>query len=149
MYTYLLGLCDEVRPISRIDKKTGEVASSIDVTITFESRDQHGYLVKSTETINYDFSFKSKFDSFKGKYIAVPYRFLNTRNGAYMFPDETLSFQVFNENPFLKETKASKWQKSGGYALMWVANHSPAHINFYKVYFLNFVEIVLYILKRS
>ena len=89
MYTYLLGLCDEVRPISRIDKKTGEVASSIDVTITFESRDQHGYLVK-------------------GKYIAVPYRFLNTRNGAYMFPDETLSFQVFNENPFLKETKASK-----------------------------------------
>ena len=90
MYTYLLGFCDEVRPISRIDKKTGEVASSID------------------ETINYDFSLKPKFDSVKGKYIAVPYRFLNTRNGAYMFPDETLSFQVFNENPFLKETKASK-----------------------------------------
>ena len=109
MYTYLLGLCDEGRPISRIDKKTGEVASSIDVTITFESRDQHGYLVKSTETINYDFSLKPKFDSVKGKYIAVPYRFLNTRNGAYMFPDESLSFQVFNENPFLKETtKPSK-----------------------------------------
>ena len=102
MYTYLLGFCDEVRPISRIDKKTGEVASSIDVTITFESRDQHGYL------INYDFSLKPKFDSVKGKYIAVPYRFLNTRNGSYMFPDESLSFQVFNENPFLKETKASK-----------------------------------------
>ena len=100
MYTYLLGLCDEVRPISRIDKKTGEVSSSIDVTITFESRDQHGYLVKSTETINYDFSLKPKFDS-------VPYRFLNTRNGAYMFPDESLSFQVFNENPFLKETSKS------------------------------------------
>ena len=107
MYTYLLGFCDEVRPISRIDKKTGEVASSIDVTITFESRDQHGYLVKSTETINYDFSLKPKFDSVKGKYLAVPYRFLNTRNGAYMFPDETLSFQVFNENPFLKETSKS------------------------------------------
>ena len=105
MYTYLLGLCDEVRPISRIDKKTGEVSSSIDV---FESRDQQGYRVKSTETLNYDFSLKPKFDSVKGKYIAVPYRFLNTRNGAYMFPDESLSFQVFNENPFLKETKPSK-----------------------------------------
>ncbi|MBE2984228.1 hypothetical protein CCAL9344_04540 [Campylobacter sp. RM9344] len=109
MYTYLIGFCDEVRPISRIDKKTGEVSSSIDVTITFEGRDKQGYLIKSTETISYDFSLKPQFDSLKGKYIAVPYRFLNTRNGAYMFPDDSLNFQVFNENPFAsKELKPSK-----------------------------------------
>lgn len=103
MYTYLVGFCDEVRPLSRVDKKTGEVFSSIDVTVTFESQDLQGYLIKSTETINYDFSMKSKLDSIKGKYIAIPYRFLNTRTGAYMFPDDNLDFQVFLSNPFANE----------------------------------------------
>lgn len=110
MYTYLIGFCDEVRPLSRVDKKTGEVINSIDVTITFESKDQHGYLIKSTETISFDHTLKSKFDFVKGQYIAIPYRFINTRTGAYMFPDDSLDFQVFKENPFSKEiiSKSSK-----------------------------------------
>lgn len=105
MYTYLIGKVDEVRPLSRIDKKSGEVLNSIDVTITFEGRDNQGYLIKSTETINYDFSFKSKFDAVKGKFIGVPYRYLNTRTGSYMFPDDNLNFEVFETSPFISKVK--------------------------------------------
>lgn len=109
MYTYLIGFCDEVRPLSRVDKKTGEVLMSIDVTITFESRDQQGYLIKSTETVNFDHTLKPKFDAVKGQYIGIPYRFITTKMGNYMFPDDSLDFQVFKENPFLKEpVKATK-----------------------------------------
>ncbi|MSN95986.1 hypothetical protein F1B92_02045 [Campylobacter sp. FMV-PI01] len=103
MYTYLIGFCDEVRPLSRVDKKTGEVLMSIDVTVTFESRDQQGYLIKATETINFDHTLKSKFDSVKGQYIGIPYRFIVTKMGNYMFPDDTLDFQIFKENPFTKD----------------------------------------------
>ncbi|PSM52714.1 hypothetical protein CBLAS_0831 [Campylobacter blaseri] len=103
MYTYLIGLVDEVRPISRTDKKTGEVLNSIDVTITFEGHDTKGYLIKNTETVNFDFFLRAKFDEVKGKYIGIPYRFLNTRTGAYMFPDDSMDFQVFENNPFVKK----------------------------------------------
>lgn len=103
MYTYLIGYCDEVRPLTRFDKKSGETISTIDVTVTFESNDQDGYLIKSTETISFDAKLKPKFDSVKGKFIAIPYRFLNTRTGAYMFPDDSLDFQVFSKNPFISK----------------------------------------------
>lgn len=103
MYTYLIGYCDEVRPLTRVDKKSGETISTIDVTVTFESNDQDGYLIKSTETISFDAKLKPKFDSVKGKFIAIPYRFLNTRTCAYMFPDDSLDFQVFSKNPFISK----------------------------------------------
>lgn len=105
MYTYLIGFVDEVRPNVRTDKKTGEVFRSVDLTVTFEAHDNENYLVKSTETIQFPFEKFDLFKTYKSKFIAIPYRFLNTKNGAYMFPDENLSAEIFENNPFFPKTK--------------------------------------------
>lgn len=105
MYTYLIGFVDEVRPVVRNDKKTGEIFRSVDFTLTFESHDYEGYLVKSTESIQMPYENLEKLKTYKGKYVAVPYRFINTKNGAYMFPDENLSVELFETNPFMQKSK--------------------------------------------
>ena len=101
MITYLVGFVDEVRPNIRTDKKTGEVFQSTEVTVTFEAKDKGDYLVKSTETISFPFSDFEKYLKMKNQYIAVPYRFMNTKNGSYMFPDENLTAVTFSENPLI------------------------------------------------
>ncbi|KFL34349.1 MULTISPECIES: hypothetical protein [unclassified Sulfurospirillum] len=102
MHVYLIGLLEEVRPVERKDKKSGEMKPLIDVTITFSSKDNEGYLVKSTETLSYPVEMKLKFDPLKGKFIAVPHVFITTSNGNYLFPDEKMQFFTFDKDPLLQ-----------------------------------------------
>jgi len=101
MHTYLVGLLEEVRPVERKDKKTGEIKHLIDVMVTFSSKDNDGYLVKSTETLPYPLEMKPKFDPLKGKFIAIPHVFITTSNGNYLFPDEKMQFFTFDKDPLL------------------------------------------------
>lgn len=102
MHVYLIGLLEEVRPVERKDKKTQEMKPMIDVTITFSSKDNDGYLVKSTETLSYSSEMKPKFDPLKGKFIAIPHVFITTPNGNYLFPDEKMQFFTFDKDPLLQ-----------------------------------------------
>ena len=101
MHTYLIGLLEEVRPVERKNKQTGEVSHLVDVMITFSSKDTDGYLVKSTDTISYPVEMQAKLTPLKGKFIAIPHIFLTTQKGNYLLPDNKMSFLTFDKDPLL------------------------------------------------
>jgi hypothetical protein len=100
MTTFFVGQVDEVRPTSRKDKNTGQVQMSTTLTATFETVDNEGYLNKSTENIQFPIDLLGSLQSTKGKYIAIPYMYLTTAKGNYLFPDDNLKFSIFDKNPF-------------------------------------------------
>ena len=101
MHTYLVGLLEEVRPVERKNKQSGEILHFVDVMVTFTSRDMDGYLVKSTDTLTYPSDMEPKFKPLKGKYVAIPHVFLTTKNGNYLLPDNKMSFLTFDKDPLL------------------------------------------------
>ena len=100
MTSFFVGQVDEVRPISRKDKTSGVVAMSTQLTATFEVIDTEGYKVKSTEDITFPIDLLGSLQAVKGKFIAIPYKTINTKNGTYTFPDDNLNFSTFERNPF-------------------------------------------------
>ena len=101
MTSFFVGQVDEVRPVSRKDKTTGQVNMSAQLTATFEVTDSENYLVKSTEDISFPIDLLASLQAVKGKYIAIPYKTINTKNGTYTFPDEALNFATFDKNPLM------------------------------------------------
>ena len=99
MTSFFIGLVDEVRPMSRKDKTTGQVSMSTQLTATFEVVDSEGYKVKSTEDISFSIDLLGSLQAIKGKYISIPYKTINTKNGTYTFPDDALNFATFDKNP--------------------------------------------------
>ena len=105
MHTFLVGQILEVRPVTKTNKSTGEVTSTIDVTVQSVLKDKNNYNVYSSQTIQYSFELKPKFDLLKGKFIAIAYRYLSTSKGIYFFADDDMNFIVFDENPFADKPK--------------------------------------------
>ena len=99
MTSFFVGKVDEVRPISRKDKTSGQVTMSTQLTATFEVTDSDGYLVKSTEDISFSIDLLGGLQAVKGKFIAIPYKTISTKNGTYTFPDDNLNFSTFDRNP--------------------------------------------------
>lgn len=99
MITFYVGQLEEVRPQNRKNKETGVVTTSLEATVTFETKDKEGYLVKSTEQIQMEMSDIKALTDAKGKFIVIPYLTINTKNGTYTFPSDSLGFQIFDKNP--------------------------------------------------
>lgn len=105
MTTFFVGKVDEVRPINRKDKATGAITTLTQVTLTFEGKDNEGYLVKSTENITFDVNALGGLQQAKGKYLVIPYTTINTKGGTYTFPDDNLDFIISDKNPLdIKKT---------------------------------------------
>ena len=105
MHTFLIGQILEVRPISRTNKSTGELISTIDVTIQSILQDKDNFNVINTEVVSYPFNMRPKFDAIKGKYIAIPYKYSSYKDSSYFFPDANLNFVIFDSDPFLEKAK--------------------------------------------
>ncbi|MDD3323697.1 MAG: hypothetical protein PHN38_01045 [Sulfurospirillaceae bacterium] len=99
MTTYFLGQIDEVRPTQRKNKDTGVVTMSLLVTVTSESKDKNGYLIKSTQDIQFDMNEMANLTQAKGKFILVPYLYLSTKGGNFMFPNDDMGYQIYDKNP--------------------------------------------------
>jgi hypothetical protein len=106
MHTLLIGQIVGVRPITRKDKSTGEILQSVDVSVQSNLTDNDGYDLPNIETINFPFSMISKFQAYKGKYVAIAYRFMPTKNGNYLFVDESIAIIPFDSNPLETKKKA-------------------------------------------
>lgn len=100
MITFFVGQIDEVKPVNRKNKETGQVTTNAQVTATFETKDNEGYLVKTTEQIQMDMSDFGKLQTAKGKYIVVPYMTLNTQKGTFTFPDDAQDYTIMDKSPF-------------------------------------------------
>lgn len=106
MHTLLIGQIIGVRPVTRKDKTTGEITHSVDVSIQSNLVDNDGYDLPNIETINFNYSMLSKFQSYKGKFIAVAYKFMPTKNGNYLFVDDSIQLIPFDNNPLETKKKA-------------------------------------------
>ena len=99
MNSYFIGKVDEVQPVDRKNKDTGQVTMFAQLTVTFEATNTKGFLVKSTENIQLDINQLGQLQNAKGKFIAVPYTTINTKAGTYTFPDDNLEYIVLDKNP--------------------------------------------------
>ncbi|OCL96786.1 hypothetical protein [Arcobacter porcinus] len=100
---FLIGQIKGAKATSRTDKATGVQIHSTDVIVQFEDYDKNGDLVLDTDTISFKIEDLEQFKLNRQKYISIPYIFLNTKNGSYMFPDENMKYQIYDTYPLLNK----------------------------------------------
>ena len=104
----LIGQIKGAKAVTRKDKTTGVSSSHTEVIIQFEDFDKNGDLVLDTDTVQFELSELDKFKSNLNKFVAVPYLLLNTKSGTYLFPDETMSYHIYNTNPLVPNSETKK-----------------------------------------
>lgn len=85
--------------VTRKDKTTQINQSSTEVTVQFIDYDRNGELVMDVDVITYDAKQLDDFKANVGKFIAVPYLYLNLPKGTYLFPDEMMTPHFYATNP--------------------------------------------------
>ncbi len=110
MRNYLLiGQIKGAKVVTRTDKTTKQVTASCEVIVQYEDFDKDGELVLDTDTIQFPVDELDKFKSNLNKFAVIPYLFLNTPKGTYLFPDENMHYHIYNTNPLVvPETKDTK-----------------------------------------
>lgn len=99
MTTFFIGKILEIKYAEREDKATKKAIHSTQVVVMNDTWDEEGYYTPSIENIQLA---EHQYDSLKdsiGKYIAVPYMFLSTKNGSYLFPNDAIAPIVMDKNP--------------------------------------------------
>lgn len=105
---FAIGQIKGAKAVSRTDKTTGVQTHSTEVIVQLEDYDKNGDLILDTDNISFPISELPKFKENLQKFIAVPYIFLNTKNGSYMFPDDGMQYQIYDFNPLVPPTKQEK-----------------------------------------
>ena len=99
MTTFLIGRIMGVKQQER--KKTdGTVQVFTLVNVFNQFEDKEGFPITISENVQFPLEEFIKLQSNKGKYIAIPYTSLQTKNGMYVFPNYDLGYFIFEKNPF-------------------------------------------------
>lgn len=109
---FLIGQVMGAKPVTRKDKATGINQSSTEITVQYIDYDKNGELVMDVDVINYDIKFLDEFKQNVGKFIAVPYLYLNLPKGTYLFPDEMMSHHFYTTNPLVPNVNNSTDKKT-------------------------------------
>lgn len=105
MITYLIGLVDEVRPVKNTNRQTGEITQTLEVTVTYSSHDLEGYKVKDTEILRLPITDREKWQSYKDKFVGIPYRFISAgQRGNFLIVADDIQIETFDKSPFAAST---------------------------------------------
>ena len=104
MVTYFLGLIREAKIVERKAKDTGALSYHTDLLVRLETTDKDGFLVESSESFQLPQSDYNKLRDAKGKFIAIPHATINTKNGTFTFPDDKISYIIFDRDPLIPIT---------------------------------------------
>lgn len=99
---FLIGQVMGAKSVVRKDKATGVNQSSTEVTVQFVDYDKNGELVMDVDVVSYDIKHLDEFKTNVGKFVAIPYLYLNTPKGTYIFPDEMMGHHFYNTNPLIQ-----------------------------------------------
>ena len=99
MTTFLIGQVKGIKQQER-RKSDGSVQVFTLVNVFLELTDKEGFPVTVSENVQFPLEEYVKLMQYKGKYIAIPYTSLSTRNGNYIFPNSDLQYFIFDKNPF-------------------------------------------------
>jgi hypothetical protein len=109
---FLIGQIMGAKIVTRKDKATQVNQSSTEVTVQFIDYDKNGELVMDVDVITYDAKQLDDFKSNVGKFIAVPYLYLNIPKGTYLFPDEMMTPHFYTTNPLFPNVNNSTDKKT-------------------------------------
>lgn len=102
MNYHYIGQIKGAKTTSRKDKVSHVKTYYCEVTVQFEDYDKSGELVLDTQHIQFDINELQGFKDNVNKYISIPYIFLVTKTGSYMFPNDDMPYNVFEQNPLFK-----------------------------------------------
>ena len=112
MITYLIGLVDEVRPVKNTNRQTGEITQTLEVTVTYSSHDLEGYKVKDTEILRLPITDREKWQSYKDKFVGIPYRFISAgQRGNFLIVADDIQIEIFDKSPFAVSTAPAAAKK--------------------------------------
>ncbi len=100
----LIGMIRGAKTVTRTDKATKQVNAHCEVTVQFEDYDKQGELVLSVEHINFPISTLDEMKSKLNKFIAVPYQFISTPKGSWLFPNEDMIYSFYDKNPLISNS---------------------------------------------
>jgi hypothetical protein len=107
MTTFFIGQIDEVRPRNRKNKETGQIYSFGELTVTYQAKDNEGYLDKKTEKIQIDDTQIGKFVANKNKFVAVPYTYTVGKDKSWFYADlSNHDAKFFDSNPLVIDTSS-------------------------------------------
>ena len=90
-------------------QKDGSTSYYTQVTAQFETIDAQGEKEISMENVQLPVNDLDLLKQSVGKYVAIPYTTINTKNGTYTFPDDNLLYRIYDNNPLDdKDEKADK-----------------------------------------
>jgi len=99
MTTFLIG---QIRGVKQQERRktdgSTQVFTLVNVFNQFE--DKEGFPVTISENVQFPLEEFVRLQANKGKYIAIPYISLSTKNGNYIFPNSDLGYFIFDKNPF-------------------------------------------------
>lgn len=98
----LIGQIKGAKVVTRKDKVTQQTIANCEVIVQYEDHDKDGELVLDTDTIQFPVDELDNFKSSLNKFVVIPYIFLATKNGTYMFPDESMNYHIYDTNPLIQ-----------------------------------------------
>ncbi len=98
MTTFLIGQIQGVKQQER-KKSDGSSQTFALVAVFNQFFDSEGFPVTVSENVQFPIDHYSTLTGYKGKYIAIPYTSLSTKNGNYIFPNSDMQYLVFDKNP--------------------------------------------------
>ncbi|PLY06612.1 MAG: hypothetical protein C0625_08440 [Arcobacter sp.] len=105
----LIGQIKGAKVVTRKDKQTQQTLANTEVIVQYEDYDKNGELVLDTDTVQFPATDVDIFKAHVNKFIVVPYIFLATKGGTYMFPDDNMNYHFYDTNPLLiKDSKDNK-----------------------------------------
>jgi hypothetical protein len=106
MRNYLLaGLIKNAKAVTRTNKQTKQSVTHTELTVEYEDFDKNGELVLDVDHIQLDISELDSLKSARGKFIVIPYIYINTPGGTWLIPDENMQYTIFEKSPFMQEKK--------------------------------------------
>lgn len=108
MNTLFIGQIKGAKAGSRKDKATQQMSHHCEVIVQYEDYDKNGELVLDTQTIQLDVSEVQKMKDNVQKFISIPFRFISTPKGNYIFQDEDMTYTLFDKSPLALSAKADK-----------------------------------------
>lgn len=110
MLTFYTGQVMASRHVSQKKKGTNIVTTFTEVNVMFSGFDLNGEAVMQMDAIRLGEEYNDFFKSKIGKYVSIPYVFLQTPNGSYMFPSDDMEPVFHDKNPveYLKPNEPGK-----------------------------------------
>ena len=96
--------------IQRTDKQTGQVTEYLSVNVMMRMVTKEGKPKVYAEDIQLPVVYKDLVDQNVGKYIVIPYNYIQTKDKSYLFPDDKYELVILDRNPF--EVSKSSLKKS-------------------------------------